>query len=342
MVTRDALKRLQDAQIVTPEQATAIESFFWQESQDGELAKTSPFVRFLLELGTSILLIGCLLGGFLWMNVLPAWQGGLIILIAAILLGCFGVILKRSSYHAASPLLLLGGSLCIPVILFRFYDALSPVFSQGGFWLPLVQQNANVMLGLLCVSFLMQYALFSCIKSRILSLPVALSWLAVIWMGALAMQSTFRDLTYILPAPHLAQTGIIIGAMVLVLWGYIYNTPDPGSTGLWPELCGLGMLGGILFINMFSSTFFASHTQIQLMYLGVAFLLGVMSIYIYARTQRVTWGIFGAVMLFSSILAGWLALLGNNSTGPLVLIGGGLALMILGVIWHMSHRRSIE
>lgn len=339
MVTRDALKRLEDAQIITAEQATAIESFFWQESNEGEHARILPFVRFLVELGSALLLIGVILGAFFWMAPLPAWQGALISLIAGLLFGCFGIILKRTAFHDASPLLLLGASLLIPVILFRMYDALTPVFVGMGLWLPLTQASGKVVFGLALLTFGMQYAFFALVKSRILSLPVGLSWMYLIWMLALYVQGSFPDLTYIVPAPNLALLITIFGGMVLTTWGLLFNTSEPNSTGIWPEVIGLGVTSGLLAVMTLNIEFLTAARPAQFLYLAATILFGVAGMYIFARTQRAVWAFFSSLFLLMSVFSGWVILNAGAATGPLTIIGMGIAVLALAAVWYTTHRR---
>lgn len=338
MVTRDSLKHLEEAQIITADQATAIESFFWQESHEGEHAHTRPFVRFLLELGTSFLLLGLILGAFLWMGSIPAWQGALISLVAGLLFGSFGILLKRTAFHEASPLLLLGTSLLIPLILFRLYDALAPVLVNMGMWLPLTQSGNLVLFGIMLVSFALQFAFFSCIKSKILSLPVALSWIYLAWLFGFYIQSNFQDLTYIVPAPNLALIVIIFGGMLLTVWGLLFNTPDPSSTGIWPEFVGLAVTSSLLALMMSNLQFLTAALPAQALYLGAAILFGVAGMYIFARTQRVVWGVFSSLFLLLSIFSAWTVLSAGAMSASLVLLGIGVALMGLAAAWHFTHK----
>lgn len=339
MLTQDALRRLQDAQIINEEQSTAIESFLWQESHEGEHAKTRPLIRFLLEIGGSLLLIGLVLGAFLAMDTLPSWQGALLSLIGGLLFSCFGMLLKRTSFHDLSPLLLLGGALMVPVILFRMYDALTPVFSGMGFWLPLTQASSLVTFILATLTFCIHFILFFTVKSRILSLPVALSWMWLSWMGALYVQSTFPDLTYMIPAPNLAIVITLFGAMVLTIWGLLFNTPDPGSTGVWPEIVGLTMISTLLGLMMLNIEFLTAAGPAQMLYFIVAIFFGITGMYIFARTQRVVWGVFSSVFLFLSIFTGWIVLNAGHTSGTFILLGLGLAFLGLAGVWQWTHRR---
>lgn len=337
-LNRDIMKRLVEAQVLTEEQTIAIESFCWQEDREGEHSKTLPFVRFLLELGGSLLLIGLTLGCFLWMETLVIWQSALLSLVVSLLLACFGVILKRSNYHDLSPFLLLGASLLIPVVLVRLYNALAPILEGLGWWLPLTQQGSFVLLGIALLTFGMQYTLFATVKSRILSLPVALSWIGVIWFFALIIQREFPDLTNIVAAPNLPLLITIFGGMTLAVWGLLFNTTDHTSTGIWPELVGLSVISGLLAIMTLNLGFLTAALPAQLFYLAATILFGVAGMYIFARTKRPVWGVFSSIFLVMSIFSGWVVLNAGILSGPLTIIGLGVAILGLGVIWQWTHR----
>jgi len=339
MIQREHLTRLHEAQIITEDQLVAIESFFWQESHEGEHAHVRPFIRFLVELGSALLLLGCALGTFFWMSPLPAWQGTIISVIAALLLGCFGIILRRTSMHDASPLLLLGASLLTPVVIFRFYDALTPLFMHFGLWLPLTQAGGMVVFVLGVLVLLIQILLFSTIKSNILSLPVALTWMALVWMMALTLQTNLPDLTYYIPAPNLALIVMMFGGMLLAIWGLLFNNSQRGSTGIWPELVGLTVTTTILATMTLNIGFLTAALPAQLMYLAATLLFAIAGMYIYARTQRIVWAFFSSLFLLLSVFTGWTAMNAGNTSGPLVLVGSGLSLLILAAVWQHAHRR---
>lgn len=339
MIQRDFLTRLHEAAILTEDQVVAIESYFWQESREGEHAHVRPFIRFLVDLGAATLLLGCALGAFFWMSTIPAWQGTVISLVAALLLGCFGIILRRTSMHDASPLLLLGASLLLPVLIFRFYDALAPLLMYAGLWLPLTQSGDMVVFGLTVLIFLLQLTLFLTIKSSILSLPVSLTWMALMWMAALGIQGSFPDLTYFIPAPNLALIVLIFGGMLLSIWGLLGHSAHRGSTGIWPEIVGLSVTTTLLGMMTINVGFLSAALPAQLIYVAATVLFAVAGMYIYARTQRLVWAVFSSLFLLLSVYTGWTALNAGSTSGPLALIGTGLSLLILAAVWQHAHRR---